>query len=356
MDHEILSSLFELCRDAVIGVKDNKICFANPAAGTHFDLFAGADVACVFPPDVLDSVSRGAITICINEHPAIITVRKADDLTLLCLHPIEAASSTELPWPSLRCLSDSLMTMRMALDALFKRIPPEDNPRIAEYASILYRNYYQLRRLHSHAAIARNLQDNTLIHAPTLIDLEQTLCELTDSVSAVAVPLGIEIRFSCSGRDFITMADRDRIELMVLNLFSNSLLHCQRGGHIRIALRETGNGFIVSVDDDGSGMTDSALLHAFSGQEPLELSNALAGSGYGLMIAKGIAEQHGGSLVIDSVPDQGCRVRIFLPRKKPDKTLLSTADPVYEVRDMNQLLTELSTALPAESYQEKFFD
>lgn len=360
MDHEALGSLFELCSDAIVGVKDNRICFANPAAGTHFGLFAGADAASAFPSELLDNVSRGAVTLCVNDYPATVTVRQTDGLALLCLQPAEAADGDEADhlsqWPSLRCLSDSLMTMHIALDALFKRIPPEDDPSIAEYASILYRSYYRLRRLHSHISIAKSLRENTLLCTPTLIDLDRTLYELADSVSALAAPLAVEIRYSGTGRNFITMADRDYIELMILNLLSNSLLHCKRGGRIRIGLRQSGTGFIVSVDDDGSGMTDSALLHAFSGDEPLELSNSLAGIGCGLMIASGIAQQHGGSLMIDSMPDQGCRVRIFLPRKKPDKTELHNPDPIYEVRDMNQLLTELSVVLPTDCYQEKYLD
>lgn len=358
MDHEVLGSLFELSRDAVIGVENGKICFANPAAGTQFALYAGADAAEIFPPELFDGVSRGVVALRVNEREATLSVRQQDGLTLLYLHPAESDAPTDHPtdWQPLRVLSDSLMSLRMALDALFKLVPRQLNERVADYSDILYRSYYRLRRLHSHMSIARNLQDGTLSCSPTIIDLEQTMSDLVDSACVLTAPLGVHLRFSCSERNLVTVADRDLLEIMVLNLLSNSLLHCSRGGHISVALRRSGKGFILSVDDDGCGMNNSALLHAFSGYKPFDPTNALSGCGCGLVIAKGIAEKHGGVLMIESATNKGCHVRIFLPRGNIGEAVLCNAAPAYGVRDMNQLLTEFSVVLPANVYQDKYFD
>lgn len=359
MDHEALGALFELNHDAVVGVKETKICFANPAATSLFGLSVGGNAEDLLPAELLDGVSYGATKLRVNERTAAVSVRRFDDYTLLYLQPTDSSMDRDpfANWLSLRSLSDTLTGTRMALDALFKYIPPENDPDVAKYASILYRNYFRLRRLHGHTIAAKSLQDGTLTCASMLVDLEKTLYELTDSVSALTRTLGVEFCFESTGRDFITVGDRDLLEVMVLNLFSNSLLHCERGGRICVGLRHNNKtGFIISVDDDGSGMNDSALIHAFSGQAPLELSGDHVGIGYGLAIAKGIAEKHGGVLLIDSHAGQGCRVRISLPRKRPNKTMLNRNDPTYDVRDMSQLLTELSVVLPTDCYQEKYLD
>lgn len=358
MDHDALGSLFELSRDAVVGVADNKICFANPTAGSLFGLYAGADASGVFPPELFDGVSRAAVTLNVNGRFAVLSVRKVEGVTLCCMHPSEEADNAEQSAGpmQLKGMSDALMSIRMALDALFKHISPDSDPRTAGYASVLYRSYYRLRRLYNHISTADNLRDNALSFSPALVNLEKLLCELTDSVSALAEPLGVHFRFSGEAADYLTMADRDLLELMLLNLLSNSLSHCAPGCHIAIHLRRSGDSYIVSVDDDGSGMSDSALLHAFHGQEPPEMTNALSGCGYGLKIAKGIAEKHGGALVIDTSSGQGCRVRISLPCKKPEKTMLRSKGPAYEAHDMNRILTELSIVLPTSVYQEQFFD
>lgn len=359
MDHEALGALFELNHDAVVGVKEKKICFANPAAASLFGLSVGDSAEGLVPEELLDGVSHGATKLRVNDRAAAVCVRRFDDCTLLYLQPVGSSADRDpfANWLSLRSLSDTLTGTRMALDALFKYIPPEADPDVAKYASVLYRNYFRLRRLHSHTIAAKSLQDGTLPCASALVDLERTLYELTDSVSALTASLGVELRFESTGRDFITVGDRDLLEIMVLNLFSNSLLHCERGGHISVGLRHNNKtGFILSVDDDGCGMNDSALIHAFSGQAPLELTGDHVGIGYGLAIAKGIAEKHGGVLLIDSHAGQGCRVRISLPRKRPDKTMLNCSDPIYDVRDMSQLLMELSVVLPTDCYQEKYLD
>lgn len=358
MDHEAIGALFELSRDAVVGIWDNKIAFANPAAGDLFGLHTGDDALAIFPPDTFDSI-RAAATLTVNGHPADISIRQSDGLFLLCLHPTEQRLPDDTLVAQLRTVrnfADSLMTLRMALDALLKRCRTDIDPRMADYASILYREYYRLRRLCSHISTAENLARGALPCSFDPLDLEKTVSELVESVSALSGTLGVEILYHFERGDYTTAADRELLETMLLNLLSNSLLHTPRGGHIRVGLRRSGRLFVLSVDDDGGGMKADDLAGALSGDRPIDLTSSSAGAGLGLLIAKGVAEKHGGTLIIESSENNGCRVRVSLPQRRPEETMLHHADPVYDVRDMNGILTELSPLLPASYYQEKFFD
>lgn len=358
MDHEALGALFELSRDAVVGISENKIVFANPAADELFGLHAGDDASELFPPELLDS-GRAAATLSVNGRAAELSIQRADGLSLVCLHPTAQDPSDEMLVAQLRTVrnfADSLMTLRMALDALLKRCRTDGDPRMADYAAILYREYFRLRRLCSHISTAENLARGALACSFTPLDLEQAVGELVESAAALSDTFGVDIAYRCERGDYATAADRELVETLLLNLLSNSLLHTPRGGHIRVGLRRSGRVFILSVDDDGSGMKAADLAGALEGDRPIDLTDSASGAGLGLLIAKGIAEKHGGTLIIESGENNGCRVRVSLPHKQSEETMLHHADPAYEVRDMNGILTELSPVLPTSYYQEKFFD
>lgn len=354
---ESLGALFELSRDAVIGITDNKICFSNPAAEKLFALHAGDEAAAHFPPELFDVSGGAAASLTVNGRRAEVSIRRSEALWLLCLHPQEEPNDE--PGAGLRMargFSDSLMTLRMALDALLKRCRTVDDARTADYAAILYHEYFRMRRLCSHLSAAENIAQGTLPCSLATIDLEKTISELVDSVSRVAEPLGVDIRLKCESGDYITEADGALLETMLLNFLSNSLQRCDQGGCIRVGLRRSGANALLSVDDNGSGMSSDTLAGALHGQFPFDPSDPHSGAGLGLTLARGIAEKHGGTLLIESSEGHGCRVRVSLPLRKPADTLLHHAAPAYEVKDMNGILTELSVVLPSQIYREKFFD
>jgi signal transduction histidine kinase len=68
---------------------------------------------------------------------------------------------------------------------------------------------------------------------------------------------------------------------------------------------------VLSVRDDGSGMTDEERQHAC---EPFFTTRSAGeGSGLGLAIVAQIVEGHGGVLVLESAPGKGTTVTLRLP-------------------------------------------
>lgn len=79
---------------------------------------------------------------------------------------------------------------------------------------------------------------------------------------------------------------------------------------------------MLSVSDDGSGMSDQVLARVF---EPFFTTKAVGkGSGLGLSQVYGLAKQSGGGVTIDTAVGQGATIRIFLPRAhaKPAKEII----------------------------------
>jgi signal transduction histidine kinase len=101
---------------------------------------------------------------------------------------------------------------------------------------------------------------------------------------------------------------------VVVNLVENAI-HATKGvGHVGIQARESPEGVVVDVWDDGPGVTLENREKLF---EPFfSTKRAGEGTGLGLAISRQIAERHGGQLDLQP-SDHGARFRLTLPRAAP---------------------------------------
>jgi signal transduction histidine kinase len=105
--------------------------------------------------------------------------------------------------------------------------------------------------------------------------------------------------------------DAGALEQLFLNLLQNAAQALDTGGRasLNVELADEGDTVVVSIGDDGPGMTDEVLDQIF---EPL-FSTRPDGTGLGLTIARRIATAHGGELTLESAPGSGTVVRVSLP-------------------------------------------
>jgi signal transduction histidine kinase len=99
----------------------------------------------------------------------------------------------------------------------------------------------------------------------------------------------------------------------VLNLLVNSLdaLEGASGGRIGIDVARAGSEIVLSVQDDGPGVSEEELPHvADAFYTTKEVGK---GTGLGLAIVHNVAASHGGRVVLRSTPGEGFRAEIHLP-------------------------------------------
>jgi len=117
--------------------------------------------------------------------------------------------------------------------------------------------------------------------------------------------------------------DERAIKQILLNLLSNAVKFSYEGGRvdIRASLDDAGD-LVLDVEDYGIGMAAKEITRALEpfGQARPAVTKSHGGTGLGLPIAKGLADAHGGRLVVESTPRRGTRVRILIPQqsKSPD--------------------------------------
>nr|WP_240046779.1 HAMP domain-containing sensor histidine kinase [Paracraurococcus ruber] len=118
--------------------------------------------------------------------------------------------------------------------------------------------------------------------------------------------------------DLDLVGDRDLLFQAVANLLDNAIKFTPPGGTVQLAAAALPGAVLVSVADDGPGVSPEDRSHAGERFFRADRSRATPGSGLGLSLVRAVAHLHAGEIVLeDAVPDRvppGLRVTISLPR------------------------------------------
>ena len=105
--------------------------------------------------------------------------------------------------------------------------------------------------------------------------------------------------------------DPSKITQVFSNVLANAFESIEGEGQVSLKLSQDDDGVTLLVQDDGCGIEEDKLARVF---EPFFTDRPVgAGTGLGLTVAYAFTNEHGGSLVVDSVPGEGTSVSIFLP-------------------------------------------
>jgi hypothetical protein len=147
------------------------------------------------------------------------------------------------------------------------------------------------------------------------------LKEVIDSVVLMTTPQARAkgVRFDDKGCDpsIIALADRAKVEQIVLNLVSNAVKFTDAGGSISMSCqRQTDDRVMLIVRDTGSGIPDDkreAVFEPFV-QVGRTLTSTREGAGLGLAISRDLARAMGGDITLKSEVGVGSEFTLLLPR------------------------------------------
>ncbi|HHU18083.1 MAG TPA: cell wall metabolism sensor histidine kinase WalK [Clostridiales bacterium] len=113
----------------------------------------------------------------------------------------------------------------------------------------------------------------------------------------------------------MSVADRDGIEQVLLNVLSNAIKYTQEGGRIDIDALTVGKNAHIIITDNGIGIPEKEQSRVFERFFRVDKarSREMGGTGLGLAISKQIIEEHKGSIEIESKEGRGTKVTISLP-------------------------------------------
>ena len=127
------------------------------------------------------------------------------------------------------------------------------------------------------------------------------------------------------GAPVITLADRNRLKQVVVNLIDNAIKYTRAGGRVTVAVRSEGESAVLEVADTGIGIAAEHQANIFDRFFRVDPDRGASGSGLGLAISRSICTAHGGAMELDSAPGRGSTFRVRLPLAPPDSLPLPVA-------------------------------
>jgi signal transduction histidine kinase len=140
--------------------------------------------------------------------------------------------------------------------------------------------------------------------------------DAADRLAHRAAARRVSVRVETAASIPPALADRDRIEQVLVNLLDNAIKYSPPGGTVRVRiLRGADGGVRVEVEDEGIGIPAAELARIGERfyRADRARSRAEGGSGLGLAIARALVEAHGGRLWLESEEGQGTVARFSLP-------------------------------------------
>ncbi len=119
------------------------------------------------------------------------------------------------------------------------------------------------------------------------------------------------------------VADKLRVSQVIGNILDNAIRFSPQGRQVKVELKEQNNEYLVSITDQGIGVSPEYINHIFERFYRVRntASRQYSGIGLGLFVARAIVEAHGGRIWVTSNEGLGSTFSFTLPHA-PHTTLL----------------------------------
>jgi len=155
--------------------------------------------------------------------------------------------------------------------------------------------------------------NNALDAAP--VEMGHLVTDALDLVSLTATRKGLAMIYDPPNRPVIALGDASDLDRVCGNLIGNAVKYTPQGRAINVALERRGDDVILTVADEGLGISTSDQERLF--EEFFRSTNpeavAQPGTGLGLTIVHRIITRHAGRIEVESGLGKGTTFRVFLP-------------------------------------------
>ena len=199
-------------------------------------------------------------------------------------------------------------------DERFHKLPPPQK----ELLSICQANTERLISLINDILDFSKLESSKLSLTVESIDAGTVLTEAVENIQNLAKQKGVEIDLKIDPSTGSIEADPMRVGQVATNLLGNAIKFSPEQSRIEVFASGDESQITVSVKDYGRGIAQRDLNRLFQRFAQLDSSTTrkAGGTGLGLVISKGIVEQHGGKIWVESSVGEGSTFSFSLPRRR----------------------------------------
>ena len=183
-----------------------------------------------------------------------------------------------------------------------------------EQLTVAHRNGLRLLKLVNTLLDFSRIEAGRLQATYAPVDLAAFTTDLAGTFRSAIERAGLTLRVECPPLEEPAYVDADMWEKIVLNLISNAFKHTF-AGEVGVALRRSGDRFVLEVRDTGVGIPAEQLPHLFERfyRVPNTRSRTHEGTGIGLALVQELARLHGGTVEIASEEGVGSTFTVTIP-------------------------------------------
>jgi two-component system sensor histidine kinase/response regulator len=182
------------------------------------------------------------------------------------------------------------------------------------FLAIVYRSSERLQRLVGDLLFVARLDANGLQLQFGEARLDGIVRDAVESSGALARSREVALVTEVDDMPPVS-GDKERLSQLVGNLISNALKFTPAGGRVVARAFVDGGRAVVEIADTGIGIPpaeQSRLFQRFF-RSSTATEQAIPGTGLGLVISRAIAEAHGGTIDVTSLPGEGTTFRVEIP-------------------------------------------
>lgn len=186
-----------------------------------------------------------------------------------------------------------------------------------EYAGIILKESNRLSELINKFLDISKIEAGKIQIKRVPMQLIEVLDKVLDVNMTQAERKGIVVSVKVANDIPLVLGDRDLLEQVVLNLFSNAVKYSPENTAIEIRLTEQLDFVLCEIEDNGFGISDKALPRIFEKFYRVtdnEKVREITGTGLGLSLVKEIIEIHGGTIEVKSKLGEGSTFFFTIPK------------------------------------------
>jgi len=199
---------------------------------------------------------------------------------------------------------------------LMEEIQQQDYEKVGEYAEIIQKSSLRAFDLLINLLDWSQSQTGKIKFVPENIEMVSLIQEVVELLADSARQKLITVTQSLPSA-FCTFADKAVIKTILRNLITNAIKFTHSGGQIVISAARKKDVWILSIEDNGIGINNNALVNLFHIEKNVSTlgTNMEKGTGLGLVLCKEFVEKHGGEIWVESVEGKGSKFSFTIPAK-----------------------------------------
>ena len=206
-----------------------------------------------------------------------------------------------------------LAMVKVAADLLLQGSPGELNERQRRFLTTISDQTDQTIAIAEDLLVQARIDAGMFAARLAPVDLNRVVANTVRGLRPLAEQRDQRITVDLPRLPPLITVDERLITRAIVNLSTNAMRFTANGGMVVVRVIDNDDSAVISVTDDGAGMTPEAREKLF---RPFVSGSPLAdGTGLGLVLTRQIALLHGGRLLVDTTPQRGTTIMLRLPHR-----------------------------------------